>query len=198
MNQRLFLFCLATLSLPQLARCGDSPPAVAIFEESLGRAAPRSDPSPRLQVAIWPDGQIIWANDQAKGGPPFLSARIEPRKVQALLDRFEREHVFDSKSFRHSWFGPDSSFTTIWLQSGTRHTRLESWHEGFEQRPNLVALSTGVTSLNGTSREEALRKDTEEYQRFRRIWSDLRSSVSALVPKHGEPYKGSTALKLPK
>jgi hypothetical protein len=197
MNKRFFILCFAAL-LPLCGRGADSAPAVAVFDESLGLAAPGSDRGPRLRVEIWPDGRIIWSRDQRAGGPPFLSARIEPQKVQALLDRFERERVFDSKSFRHSWFGPDSSFTTIWLESTDRHTRLQSWHEGFEAQPHLVALSSGVTSLNGRTREDALRTDTKEYQRFRQIWSDLRGAIAALVPKHGDPYTGSTALKLPK
>ena len=197
MNERFLVFCLA-LVFPVIARCADSAPAVAVFGESLGLVAPGTDSGPHLIVGIWPDGRIVWSRDQQRGGSPYLSVRVEPQQVQALLDRFERERVCDAKSFRHSWFGPDSSITTIWLQSATQHTRLQSWHEGFEAQPHLVALSSGVTSLNGRTREDALRKDTTEYQRFRQIWSDLRSSISALVPKRGDAYTGSTALKLPK
>ncbi len=197
MNERFLVICFAVL-LPLCGHCADSAPALAVFDESFGLVVPGTDTSPRLSVAIWQDGRIIWSRDQSRGGPPFLSARVEPQQVQALLDRFERERVFDAKSFRHSWFGPDSSFTSIWLQSATQHTRLQSWHEGFEMQPHLVALSSGVQPLNGRTREDALRKDTKEYQRFRQIWSDLRSSISALIPKHGDAYAGSTALNLPK
>jgi hypothetical protein len=195
MNKRFLLLCFTTL-LPLFGHCADSAPAIAVFGESLGLVAPGTDTGPRLSVAIWQDGRIIWSHDQSKGGPPFFSARIEAQQVNALLERFERERVFDTKSFRHSWFGPDSSFTTIWLQSATRHTRLQSWHEGFEMQPYLVALSSGVASLDGRTREDALRSDTKEYQRFRQIWSDLRSAISTLIPKQGDAYTGSTALKL--
>jgi hypothetical protein len=197
MNERFFVLLIAAL-LPLCGRCADSPPSIAVFGEALGKRAPGSDSGSHLSVAIWPDGRIIWSRDRDRGGPPYLSGRIEPKQVQALLDRFDRESVFDARSFRHSWFGPDSSFTTIWLQSGKQHTRLQSWHEGFEERPNLVALSTGITSLEGRTREEALRADTKEYQRFRRIWADLRAAIAALVPKQGEAYTGSSELKLPK
>jgi hypothetical protein len=184
---RFFILSLATL-IPLTARCADSTPAVAIFQESLGLAHPGADSSHRLLVEIWPDGRIVWSRDQQRGGGPLLSARLEPRNVQALLDRLDRQDVFDAKSFRHSWVGPDSTFTTISLQSAARHTRLESWHEEFERQPNLVALSSGVTSLGGRTREEALKSDTKEYRQFRRVWADARSAIAALLPKQGDAY----------
>ena len=197
MKQRILSIGLVVL-LPLCGRCADSAPAIAVFNESLCLVFPGTDSSHRLSVALWPDGRIIWSRHQRRVGPPYAVARVEPQQIQALLDRFERERVFDDRSFRHSWFGPDSSFTTIWLQSGTQHTRLQSWHEGFETRPNLVALSSGVTTLDGRNREDALRGDTKEYQRFRRVWADLRTAIAALIPKQGDAYTGSTALKLPK
>ncbi|MEA3207429.1 MAG: hypothetical protein QOE70_486 [Chthoniobacter sp.] len=171
---------------------------LAVFVESHGLVAPGRDRGPTLMVAIWPDGRIVWSRDQLNGGAPFLTARVELRQVAALIERAEGDRVFEAGSFRHSWFGPDSAFTTIWVRSGNRHTRLQSWHEGFEQRPTLVALSSGVTSLAGRTREEALRSDTKEYQHFRRLWGDLRASIAALVPKQGTPYIEATKLDLPK
>jgi hypothetical protein len=168
-------------------------PAVVIYEESWSAFSPGSEVSPRLSVAIWPDGHVIWSNDNSN----FLSAHINSRQVQGLLDHLERENVFDETNFRRSWFGPDSPYATIWLASGTRHTRFESWHEEFEKNPKLVALSSGIHTLGNRTREEALLGDTEEYQRFRSVWSDLRSAISLLVPKIGETYTGPTNLKLP-
>jgi hypothetical protein len=185
------------VAFPFMARCADSAPAIAVFTSS-GLPLPGIDSNPHLIVGIWPDGRMIWSRDQRSGGRPYLSARVEPKSVQALLDRFERENVFDEKDFRHSWVGPDSPFTTIWLQSGDRQTRLESWHEQFETQPHLVALSIGVTALNGRTRENALQNDTKEYQRFRQIWADLRNAVATLIPKHGRVYTGPTALDLGK
>ena len=178
----------------------ESLPAVAILagphsSMPIAGAAARDS---GLIAAIWGDGRVVWSRDQQRGGPPYFSARIEPPQVQALLDRFDGERVFDARSFRHSWLGPGSSFITIWLQSGTKHTQLQSWHEGFETQPDLVALSTGITSLKGRSRGEALRSDTEEYQRFRQVWAELRATVAALVPKNGDAYTGPTNLELPR
>ncbi len=197
MKPRFLVLYLAVL-FPLLSYAAEQTPAIAIFIEAHDLVAPGAERKSGLIVAIWPNGRIVWSRDQQGGGTPYFTARVDRRSVQAVLDRVEGERVFDSRSFRHSWFGPDSTFTTIWLQSGARHTRLQSWHEGFEQRPTLVALSTGVTTLDGVTREEALRRDTKEYQRFRRIWADLRAGVSALVPRHGQPYNGSTELTLPK
>ena len=192
MKQWLLALCLALL-LPPVGRGADSAPAVAIFSRLSGlpRVGGEAELRPRASVTVWPDGRIIWARDQSRGGPPFLSAHIAPQQVQALLDRFAREGVFDARSFQHAQYGPDSYVTTIWLQSGTRHTRLDSWHENYEGRSNLVASSHGIAPLNGRTREDVLRHDTKDYQRFRHTWAELRRAIGALIPKHGEAYSGS-------
>ena len=109
MKQWLLALCLALL-FPLFGRGADSAPAVAIFSRLTGlpRAGGESELRPRASMTVWPDGRIIWARDQSRGGPPFLSARIEPQQVQALLDRFAREGVFDARSFHHAQYGPDS------------------------------------------------------------------------------------------
>ena len=149
-------------------------------------------------MAAWPDGKLVWSQDQTKGGPPFQFAQIDPATIQAMLNRFEKEAVFKKGGPRRSWFGPDSSYHSIWLKSGEQHTKIQTWHELFEVNPKLIAINGGITSLNGQNREEVIQADTKEFQAFRKLWTDLRTSISALIPKEGKPYDEPLQLNLPK
>jgi hypothetical protein len=195
MSQR-FAPYLFGLLLTVISAYGQGLPAVAVFTEdwSLGS----TNIGPRFLTAVWPDGRIIWARNQQEGGPPYLTAKIEPVKVQTLLEQFAKPGVFDKPGLRRSWFGPDSSFQVIWLQSGTNTTRLETWHELFERNPKLVVISGGVTTLNRRKREDVIRTDSKEFRDFRQLWTDLRAAVTGLIPADGRDYWGTLELKIPR
>jgi hypothetical protein len=197
MRRTLFTIGFA-LSLCHLAHASDDvPPVIAVTIDGGGM---RTDWQlyPRIIMAVWPDGKIIWSEDPAKGGLPFRVSRIEPAKTQALLTKFEKQSVFQKDEFRHSWFGPDSTYHSIWLSTGAKHIRVESWHELLETNPNLVVTNGGVASLEGRKREDVIASDTKEFQTFRKLWSDLRTSTSSLIPKEGTPHTEPLKLKLPK
>lgn len=153
---------------------------------------------PRILMVAWPDGRVVWSADQQKGGPPFREASVNPSSIQATLTKFENAGVFQKDRFRHSWFGPDSTYHSIWLSYGGKHTRVETWHERFETNPNLVVVNGGVTSLDGRKRSDVIASDTKEFQKFRKLWSDLRNEVTALTPKKGTPFDGPLQLELPR
>lgn len=197
MNQQFLLFVVSLL-MPLIGRCAEPVPAIAVFIESLGRVASEADSGPHFITAIWGDGRIVWSRNQQSGGTPFLTARIDAARVRDLLTQFEKRGVFSQRGIRRSWFGPDSSYHAVWLASGSRHTRLRTWHELFERNPKLVVVSGGVTSLNGRKREDVIRNDTKEFREFRHVWSDLRTAISALIPAAGEPYSGAMTFKFPR
>lgn len=180
------------------ARAAEPLPVIAVSIERLGGGRPGSDVGPWVLTAVWEDGRIVWAADQEKGGAPFLTAQIELKRVEELLGRRKAERVFDERSLRRSWFGPDSSYHSIFLRFGKRHMHIQTWHELFERNPNLVVVNGGVTSLNGRKREEVIREDTKEFQRFRQVWMDLREAITGLIPARGEPYEGELKLNLPR
>lgn len=196
MNRTLSFF-VAALLLQLVGRCAEAVPAIAVFTESMGLVAPGTDAGPRFLTVAWSDGRIVWARDQESGGAPYLTARIEPGRITELLKQFDERGVFKKPGLRRSWFGPDSSSHAICLSSGNQQTRLATWHELFERNPNLVVINGGVGSLNGRKREEVIRGDTKEFQEFRRVWSDLRAAITALIPADGEPYSGAMTFKLP-
>ncbi len=193
---RLFLLLFTALLLPHIGRCGEATPAIAVFIESMGRAA--ADSGPHFLTVVWSDGRVVWSRDQQSGGAPYLTARIEPARVRELLRQFDQRGVFRKPGLRRLWFGPDSSFHAICLSSGNQETRLATWHELFERNPKLVVINGSVTSLDGRSRDELIRNDTKEFQEFRRVWSDLRVAITALVPANGKPYSGPMTFKLPR
>jgi hypothetical protein len=82
------------------------------------------------------------------------------------------------------------------MQSGTRRLKMQSWHERYERNGKVVALSTGLTPLNGRKLEDALKADTAEYRHFRDQWTKLRKRIAALIPKEGKPTSGTFELKL--
>jgi hypothetical protein len=193
----LFLLLLALL-LPVSGRGAEATPAIAVFIEAMGLVAPGTDSGPHFLTTVWSDGRIVWSRDQQKGGAPYLTAQIEPGRVQEILRQSERRGVFRKPGLRRSWVGPDSSFHAICLTSGNRQARLATWHEGFERNPNLVVINGGVASLNGRNRDDVIRGDTKEFREFRQVWSDLRAAIAALIPADGEPYTGAMSFKLPR
>ena len=153
---------------------------------------------PSILMVAWPDGRVVWSVDPKKGGPPFRESSVNPSSIQAILTKFEKVGVFHKDSFHHSWLGSDSTYHSIWLCHGDKHTRVGTWHKLFETNPNLVVVNGGVTSLNGRNRADVIASDTKEFQEFRKLWSDLRSELAALLPKKGTPLGGPLKLELPR
>jgi hypothetical protein len=189
------IFCIA----PSARAADPPPPSIAVTLDGAGKPTD-PEPYPRILMAVWPDGRIVWSEDQKKGGPPFRTATVKAASLEENLAKFEKAAVFEKekKSFRHSWYGPDSTYHSIWLCRGDKHTRIETWHELFEANPNLVVINGGITSLNGRKREDVIASDTKEFQAFRKLWTELRTSTSALIPKEGKPFTEPLKLKLPR
>jgi len=191
----MLVFCTTGQSLAEPVT--KAMPSIALTIEGGGMNADWKS-YPRILMVAWPDGRVVWSVDQKEGGPPFREASVNPSSIQATLTKFEKIGVFQKDSFRHSWFGPDSPYHSIWLCQGGKHTRVETWHELFETNPNLVVVSGGVTSLDGRKRADMIASDTKEFQEFRKLWSDLRSELMDLTPKNGTPLGGPLKLELPR
>ena len=169
------------------------PPAIAVSIDSYGL-----DPHKPL-TAIWPDGTIVWSKDQKNGGPPYLTAKIDPTKITTLLTRLDGDGVFKKKPGDLMDIGPDSSYHRIDLARGKQHATLISWHELFERNPNLIATSHGIKSVgNKAEREKLIANDDPSYKAFRALWKDIRTSITRLIPKKGTPYQGNLDWKFPR
>jgi hypothetical protein len=182
------LLLSAACSTPQRPERPAPPgsPSIAIICEHAGSHS-RALLGSELEVAVWPDGRIVWAALKGQPEPGLLEARVDPSQVTALLARLADQYVLEEDSFRLSWYGPDSSYRVIQLVSGEECVRLRSWHESFEDNPNVVTVN-GVGILpQGQSREELLAGATPEWERFLLVWRDVRTTVAGWIPPTGEP-----------
>lgn len=171
-----------TLPAPQLA--ASEKPVILLYQDS----SSGNPQAPRGQVitAVWSDGRIVW---REKGA--LLQSRIDTKKIDALLQRLHREGVFGDGKGYYGNVGPDSSFDVIEVRLAGRELVMNSWHDGFEKNPKLVVTSHGAESLDGRSRNAVLAAEPPEYQRFRRVWSDIRSTAASWTPSQGDPFTGS-------
>src|SRR6266481_4561601 len=88
--------------LPSLALAADEPKettrpitdadsVVAVYWEDWGHFASKG---PTIILLAWPDGHIIWSGDRLKGGAPYFTGDIDPKKVATLLARFDKDGLF--------------------------------------------------------------------------------------------------------
>jgi len=150
---------------------------------------------PRVIVALWADGHIVWSEDSIEGGPPYQEATVELASVEELLKDLEGRGVFADPGPKR-YFPPDSHWTAIVVLHDSKCLNMQSWHEGLERRTGRVVTDRGSSPLDGRSREEVLATASEEYQNFRRIWSDVKEAMLELIPKEGgEPSDVSFTLE---
>lgn len=163
-------------------------PVIAVWREDWGIGT-NTDFGPHVITAVWPDGEILWSQDNLQGGPPYFVGQLDRKTLSKALADLEATGAFTEPCARRSYFAPDSYCLAIFLASGTKTLMSRSWHELVEQNPKAVAASFGSTSLKDQSREEFLKADKPEYQRYRRLWSDIRAKVRELVPETGKPLE---------
>jgi hypothetical protein len=178
-----------------VARVHDPSGAQAAFallvERAPGVAVMRGEaPARAVAVALFPDGTCWRGADPSLGGPPYEVRRVAPERVAAFArDAFER---IDALAWVEPYVIPDAGWAELVVRGGERETCLVSCALLFEANPELVALSTGVTALDGRSREEALAGEPEAWLALRAAWSELSARARALAAE-GEPLPDASA-----
>ena len=162
----------------------ENEPVIAIWREDWGLFS--SNMGPFVVVAIWNDGKAIWSTNGVSGGPPYMTGRVDQEKLQLALDDLKEKGVFVDPSVRKTNFGPDSFCTAMYIRRQKDVFISRSWHELAEQNPGCVASASGLTSLEGKSREEYLSKEPADYRLYRAFWAYARLSIDGLVPTSGE------------
>lgn len=79
--------------------------------------------------------------------------------------------VYALKDWRS--FGPDSAYRRITLAWADKKIILESWHPIVERGGKGVAMSYGVTALDGRSLTDALKTDDAKYVRRRAVFDTI-------------------------
>jgi hypothetical protein len=188
------LLLAASILTGSTSAAADAPtgPAILIYT-TVGYPPPpppgvTNIPGPRLVVALWSDGKIIWSEQRVAGGPPYSAGQYDRKKLEALFSTLKFQGFWTNAALQHPWFGPDSKTTRIVVNDGQHRSVMESWHELFEESLNLVATAQSVRSLEGRNRDEVLREQPQDYRQFRNTWLEIRDKVAELIPTRGDPY----------
>ena len=80
---------------PAMRPISDAESVLAVYRQDWGLS---SGGEPAIIFAAWPDGFIVWSSDRLMGGPPYRSGHIDPKRVTALLSRFDKDGLFADES----------------------------------------------------------------------------------------------------
>lgn len=141
-------------------RGSPTPPAVSVFLDldygGIGRKQPHA-----VIACIWPDGRAVWSRDRSRGGPPYFTARIEPKRLTEFIAALDAKGIFARKV----WYGVgvDSEHHDINILDGQRR----------------VALSaTGYYSKSS--------KTPEHITEVRDAFAFIRQQLERLLPRKGQ------------
>jgi hypothetical protein len=165
---------------------------IAVYREDWGLL---SAGEPGIILAAWPDGNVVWSANQLKGGTPYFQGHVEPKRIAALIQQFDKDGLFDDSKLNQSNFGPDSQFITLFIKAGRKSVKMGSWHELFEDSGKLVVDHNGVSSLEGRRRLDILRKAPADYLFFRLVWSETRAKITDLIPAEKKKSIGKPMMK---
>jgi hypothetical protein len=177
---------------PTMRAISEAESVLAVYREDWGRA---SSGETAIILAAWPDGYIVWSEDRLKGGPPYRAGHIDPKRVAALLARFDQDGLFADKKLDDGHFGPDSEFTSVFIKAGKKQVKMCSWHELYEAGGGLVADHHGLSTLDGRRKLDVLHKAPTDYLIFRLAWSETRSTLSDLIPGESKAIEGKPVTK---
>ena len=177
---------------PAMRPISEAESVLAVYRENHGLFA---SGEPAIILAAWPDGFIVWSGDRLKGGAPYRTGRVDPKRMTALLTRFDKGGLLADERLERPNFGPDSQFTTIFVKSGKKQVEMCSWHELYEATDGLVVDHHGVYGLDGRRRLDVMRKAPADYLFYRFVWAETRAKLADLIPGESTASEGKLVMK---
>jgi hypothetical protein len=164
---------------------------LAVWYEDVGRCWH----IPKLILAAWPDGHVVWSRNRVEGGPPYYMSDVEPQTIAAALTRFKEDGIFACRNLRRSR-GPsaDSPSQVLLLRFGLYRLKMETVHELYAGAPMVTLDQTPAILTRGTP-VEALERESASALHFRLIWCELRRSLDDLIPASGELIDGELVME---
>src|SRR5262249_1432644 len=74
----------------------DADGVLAIFVNWSRGIAHGNSPDP-IVFAAWPNGYVVWSDNQVEGGPPYHEGRIDPKKYEDAVSRLEADGIFENQ-----------------------------------------------------------------------------------------------------
>lgn len=142
---------------------------------------------PQPIAMLLDDGTLVWSDKAVEGGAPLHRANIDKKQLGRLLAAMNEKHYFDNPRLNRINFGPDASWTTLFVRGATGSLVMESWHELYENKGKTVATAHGLTALNGQRLEDVLAAQPQDYRDYRAAWTDVKTMLLALIPKGQTP-----------
>ncbi len=169
---------------PQKRLITDADDVIAVYRQG------RGGEFPRLILAAWHDGHVVWSDDQLRGGPPYRTREVEPKVIEELFARFARDGMFSSSRLNASYHGPWEAHTSILIKNAEREVLMSSWHETVEHSGKVVAAGSGLKPVEGRSRLSILSDQFSHYLFFRAVWSETRLQLRELIADEGKEVDG--------
>ena len=142
------------------ATAGADRPMLAVWRDSDGNTY-----APRLRVAIWNDGRILFSKDAPRWGTNLFLGKLRPADVVSLKERVRAMGVLDLS--RNSYLRPDEPWCCLLLDFGEQKQMLY-WDE-----EELVWYWNEGQPMHGT-----LPKGD-----FKRSWVQVNLLALSLAPK---------------
>ncbi len=137
------------------------------------RLAALDSSSPRL-IRITREAHYSISNP----GSHFIAElRGDTPETRRLIDELWSRHHASFPPDERLNFGPDAAYTKIEFVHGSDRLILGSWHTTERTSPKVFASHTGLTTLGGRTREQALADEPESYQRFRKSFDSIYDTV---------------------
>lgn len=170
-------------SVPTLE--GRGMPQIACYlTNGMPRPESKAPTGPQIMILVWPDGRLLYSQNQQQGGPPYFEATIDQARVNAFFSSLQAKGLWTDSRFCNN-YPPDSGYVTLFLNRNGRVIKLSSSHDLFEANDKLIQTSRGVQALNGKPLAEVLADQPAGYRHFRKIWDAIRTQSRALVPTEG-------------
>ena len=141
------------------------------IESSRGAAPDTSSPS---LIRITREAHFSISNP----GSHFIAElRGDTPERRRLIDELWSKHHGSFPPNERLNFGPDAAYTQIEFVHGSERMIIGSWHTTERTSPKVFASHTGLTTLGGRTREQALAGEPESYQRFRKSFDSIYDTV---------------------
>jgi len=129
---------------------------------------------------LYSDGTAIYSGDDFEVGPPYYTIKIPQDQITGFFDDMKRHEIFSGET-QLFYSGPSSGCVRIYLNNDGQTLWFCSWHELYEDNPNLIVTEDGVFPLEGRDKTKIIESQDEDYKLFLSKWKFIRDSVKNLI-----------------